>query len=220
MHIDHIDHIDHVDHIDHHTCTCTSTCTCEVSRHRNTQPRNSSMWGLDRITANSTPSGTPPMRSDSYSPAPRRPYPASGPGSLPPRPGLTPRSSSLNLLSPGASTTSLSSTARIPNGARRQPSVRGRAPPNVADPLRVLESILGGPPRRPIKREGDVGTIPAKPDEVVQDIDFGGLSLHEFATAEAPRRRREDSVNTYREQSVEECTSLCHIHSPTCEACS
>jgi hypothetical protein len=174
------------------------------------------MWGLDRITANSTPSGTPPMRSDSYSPAPRRPYPASGPGPLPPRPGLLPRTSSLNLLSPGASTTSLSSTPRRPNGAHRQPSVRGRPPPNVADPLQVLENILGGPPRRPIKRGGDVGTIPTKPDEIVEEIDFGALSLQEFATAEVPQRWREESVHTYSEQSVEECTSLYHIHFPLC----
>lgn len=170
------------------------------------------MWGLDRITANSTPSGTPPMRRDSYSPAPRRPYPAPAPGPLPPRPGLTPRSSSLNLLSPGASTTSLPSTARIPNGAHRQPSVRGRAPASVADPLQVLESILGAPPRNPIQRDGHIGTIPTKPDEVVEDIDFGGLSLQDFAAAETPQRRREEPVHTYSAQSIKECMCLYHFH--------
>jgi hypothetical protein len=82
----------------------------------------------------------------------------------------------------------------------------------VADPLQVLETILGGPPRNPIKRQGEVGTIPTKPDGVIEEIDFGGLSLQEFATAEVPQRRREEPVHTYSAQSVEECTCLYHFY--------
>ncbi|KAF2870709.1 Sac2 family-domain-containing protein [Massariosphaeria phaeospora] len=157
------------------------------------------MWGLDRFSAHTTPSSTPPPRRESYSPAPaRRPYPAPGPGPLPPRPGLNPRSSSLSLVSPA-------STARIPNGAdrRRQP---GGAPPNVPDPLQVLEAIMGGLPRKPAAGKGGntTGTLPERPEEVVEDIDFGGLSLHDFAAADVPDMQQLSSVHTYSAQSVDE----------------
>ncbi|KAF2736773.1 Sac2 family protein [Polyplosphaeria fusca] len=169
------------------------------------------MWGLDRISANITPSGTPPPRRDSYSPAPRRPYAAPGPGPLPPRPGLTPRSSSLNVLSPSSSTTSLPSTQRIPNGSgRRRQGPGGVPPPNVPDPIAVLGSILGGPPRRPVSLKGDATAQgpPKKPEVVVEEIDFGGLSLKEFAVADdaadGSQIRHSPHVHTYSAQSVEE----------------
>ncbi|RMZ70097.1 Vps52 Sac2 family [Pyrenophora seminiperda CCB06] len=141
--------------------------------------------------------GTPPPRRDSYSPAPRRGYPAAP--AQPVRPGLTPRSSSLTLLlSPNASSTSLASSARMPNGGPRR---RPTAPPNVPDPVHVLESIMGGPPRSLAATDGGAaGTILARPDEVDEDIDFGGLSLQAFAAeVKAP-----SSVHTYSAQSVEE----------------
>jgi len=165
------------------------------------------MWGLDRLSAHSTPSGTPPPRRDSYSPAPRRPYPA-GPMPLPPRPGINPRSSSLSLISPGSSSTNLPAGARIPNGAgRRRPP--GGAPPNVPDPVQVLEQIMGGPPRKPVvSRIEAFGAIPSKPDEVEVDIDFGDLSLQAFAAQPAADTQQSSTVHTYSAQSVEECTSL------------
>ncbi|KAH8723639.1 Sac2 family-domain-containing protein [Phaeosphaeriaceae sp. PMI808] len=162
------------------------------------------MWGLDRISAYSTPSGTPPPRCDSYSPAPRRGYPSGGPAPLPPRPGLVPRSSSLSLISPTYSNTSLPGAARAPNGGpRRRPT--GGALHHGPDPIQVLASIMGGLPRKPPASSGGmVPAIPQKPEEVEEDIDFGGLSLHEFA-AEAPREQeRSTSVHTYSAQSVEE----------------
>jgi hypothetical protein len=162
------------------------------------------MWGLDRLSSYSTPSGTPPPRRDSYSPAPRRGYP-SGPGLLPLRPGLVPRASSLSLISPGASTTSLSSTARQPNGApRRRPT--GGAPHHGPDPIQVLASIMGGLPRKPLVSSGERDqTVPQKPEAVVEDIDFGGLSLQDFAAQAPLDHRRTTSVHTYSAQSVEEC---------------
>lgn len=172
------------------------------------------MWGLDRITPNSTLSGiaAPPPRRDSYSPAPRRPYPA-GPGPLPPRPGLIPRSSSLNILSPNASNTSLPLGSRAPNGAgRRRPN--GGAPLDLANPIQVLSNIMGGPPRKPVnlKQEDADSAIVQKPEEVEEDIDFGGMSLKDFAAAaevEATTGTRlPSSVHTYSAQSVEECTCL------------
>ncbi|KAF2802931.1 Vps52-domain-containing protein [Mytilinidion resinicola] len=154
------------------------------------------MW-LDRF---STPSGTPPPQGRPYSPAPRRPYNPAGPGPLPQRPGLPDRTSSLSLVSPNSSTTSLPAGARGPNGAgrRRQP------PPNVSDPLQVLEGILGAPPRRPVlsKGNGSASVPPQKPAELVDDIDFGGLSLHEFAQETTAQELA--PVHTYSAQSVEE----------------
>jgi hypothetical protein len=178
------------------------------------------MWGLDRLSAHATPSGTPPPHRDSYSPAPRRPYPGGGPGALPPRPGLPTRTSSLSLLnSPASSSTaSLPSTARIPNGsARRRQGTGGPPPLDVPDPLQVLQSILGGPPRKPAIAKGfDAVEAAKRPDEVVEDIDFGGLSLHEFAAAETADTRHSSPVHTYSAQSVEECTSSANSHCLLC----
>lgn len=166
------------------------------------------MWGLDRLSQYSTPTGTPPPRRDSYSPAPRRGYP--GPGPLPMRPGLQPRTSSLSLVSPGASSMSLPSTARGPNGAplRRRPT--GGIPPNVPDPVQVLASIMGGTPRRPTNTNGN-GEAAYKPYELEADIDFGELSLHDFAEAAVSEQQRDTSVHTYSAQSVEECTFVPYI---------
>jgi hypothetical protein len=164
------------------------------------------MWGLDRLSSYSTPSGTPPPRHDSYSPAPRRGYPAPGPGALPPRPGLIPRTSSLSLISPNASTTNFPSTARAPNGGpRRRPTGGGLH--NGPDPVQVLASIMGGMPRKPLVSSDEREHVfPRRPEVVVEEIDFGGLSLQDFA-AEAPREhKRVPSVHTYSAQSVEECT--------------
>ena len=162
------------------------------------------MWGLDRLSSYSTPTGTPPPRRDSYSPAPRRGYPAPA---QPVRPGLAPRSSSLTpLVSPSASSTSLASSARMPNGGPRRRPTAG-APPNVPDPVHVLESIMGAPPRSLAATNGIAsGSILGRPEEVDEDVDFGGLSLQAFA-AEAPAPI--SPVHTYSPQSVEECTCLC-----------
>ena len=147
------------------------------------------MW-LDRFAAHSTPAGTPPPRGSSYSPAPRRSYPAPGPGPLPlpPRPGLNPTSSSLSLVSPGSSSTSLPSTARLPNGSARRRQGAAGAPPSGPDPLQVLEAVLGGPPRKPplAKGEGAAGSVPKKPEDVVVHVDFGRLSLQAFAGTDPP----------------------------------
>jgi hypothetical protein len=162
------------------------------------------MWGLDRLSSYSTPTGTPP-RQDSYSPAPRRGYPAPA---QPLRPGLAPRSSSLTpLISPNASTTSLSSSTRLPNGGPRRRPTGGA---NIPDPVHVLESIMGGPPRRSVTANGDTdGHTQAKPKEVEEVIDFGGLSLQDFVAESTRQRQPSTSVHTYSAQSIEECTCLC-----------
>jgi hypothetical protein len=162
------------------------------------------MWGLDRLSSYSTPSGTPPPRRDSYSPAPRRGPTARGPSPLPPRPGLVPRTTSLSLISPNASTTSLPANARAPNGGPRRRPTGGLH--HGPDPVQVLASIMGGLPRKPLSGSGEKEQdIPQKPEVVVDEIDFGGLTLHDFA-AQAPREQQQPtSVHTYSAQSVEEC---------------
>lgn len=178
------------------------------------------MWGLDRRSVHATPTGTPPPRCDTYSPAPRRPYGGPGPGPLPPRPGLPPRTSSLSLTGSlaSSSTSSLPSTAQIPNGAgRRRVGPGGAPPPDVPHPLQVLEAILGGPPRKPtVAKEDDDTAVRRRPEEVVDEIDFGGLSLHDFVAADTPDARHSSPVHTYSAQSVEECT--CFANPPCLHA--
>jgi hypothetical protein len=62
-------------------------------------------------------------------------------------------------------------------------------------------------PRKPLASSYEKEhAFPQKPAVVEEDIDFGGLSLQEFAV-EAPREhKRVPSVHTYSAQSVEECT--------------
>lgn len=171
------------------------------------------MW-LDRFSAQSTPSATPPPQGRSYSPAPRRPYLTPGPGPLPPRPGLNPRSSSLSLVSPTSSTASLPTASRVPNGAGRRRQGNGVPPANIPDPLKVLETILGGPPRKNVSgQEGVTKGVPAaRPVELVGDIDFRGLSLQAFAEADSDATQRVSRVHTYSAQSVEECTFIPSTH--------
>ncbi|KAF2089630.1 Vps52-domain-containing protein [Saccharata proteae CBS 121410] len=162
------------------------------------------MW-LDRFASHSqqsTPAGTPPQ-SRSYSPAPRRPYLA--PPQQPVRPGLNPRSSSLSLFSPASSTASLPQAARIPNGSALKFQINDSPPPDVPDPLKVLEDIVGAPPRKGAASQDDGQRYhPAeKPAEIITEIDFGGLSLQAFAEADN-ETQREPYVNTYSSESVDE----------------
>lgn len=160
------------------------------------------MW-LDRFSTHSTPSATPPPQR-SYSPAPtRRPYLTPGP--LPARPGLTPRSSSLSLISPTSSTASLPTTARVPNGSQLRRQI-APTPSDVPDPLDVLEKIIGRPPKRIPSDEAEQtqNVVAEKPAEPVEDIEFGGLSLSAFA--QGSKGPETSNVHNYSAQSVEECT--------------
>ncbi|KAJ0422482.1 Sac2 family-domain-containing protein [Aspergillus carlsbadensis] len=137
------------------------------------------MW-LDRIAGHSTPSG-PQFDSRGPSPIPRRSSSRLSPNHQNSRPGLSRPGSSLSaLVSPNASSTSLP-TIRGPDGPETRQSDAARTPTNVADPLEVLNGIIR---RRngETKTETVRGPAPgAKPYKVVDDIDFGGLSLEEFA---------------------------------------
>ena len=123
------------------------------------------------------------------------------------RPGLTPRSSSLTqLVSPNASTASLPLSERMPNGGLRRRQTGG-VPPNVPDPVHVLEAIMGGPPRSASAANGHgARDVLGKPEQLEEHIDFQGLSLQDFVADKPSERLPPTSVHTYSTHSVEECT--------------
>lgn len=145
------------------------------------------MW-LDRLTAGAaTPSGSreslPPSRP--YSPSPRKnsllaPSQRSLSGL-----GLssTNKSSTSLDLSANTSTTSLTSiTHRHPNGSALR--FEQRPPPDVPNPLKVLESILG----KSIHGEEQDAPSKRRRRQTVEEIDFHGLSLQEFVDQDIPVR--------------------------------
>ncbi|KAK0628043.1 Vacuolar protein sorting-associated protein 52 A [Lasiodiplodia hormozganensis] len=152
------------------------------------------------------PSPAPsPSPARSYSPAPnRRPYLTP----LPQRSGVNPRSSSLSLLSPTSSTSSLPNQGRLPNGSGLRVQINSSPPADVPDPQKVLEDILGGPPKRQLPEQNDesAGAAVERPSEIAENIDFGGLSLAAFANAECEPPRQPTGVQARSAESVEEYT--------------
>ncbi|KAL2848059.1 Sac2 family-domain-containing protein [Aspergillus pseudoustus] len=137
------------------------------------------MW-LDRIAGHSTPTG-PQFDSRGPSPIPRRSSSRLSPNHQNTRSGLSRPGSSLSaLVSPNTSSTSLPSI-RGPDGPEsKQNDIVKARPKNVADPLDVLNGIIR---RRNGEAKTDTvqGPAPvAKPGKLVEDIDFGGMSLEEF----------------------------------------
>lgn len=135
-----------------------------------------SLW-LNRFTDQATsreptPSSTPNRIS---SPAPRRSIQLGPSTSLPRRPGIQPRTSSLSIASLAGSAESLPATARIPNGTSLKGQLAGSA--DVSDPLDVLASILG-PVQGRGSTESDGDYV-----EAAEGIKFGDLSLEDFANA-------------------------------------
>ena len=155
------------------------------------------MW-LDRLSSHSTPSGSPPPPANrSYSPAARRssrlaPAPATH------RPGFSPRSSSLSLVS-NDSTTSLLASSRKPNGSSLKQSNTIR---DVAEPLEVLENLLGREGKGLADSKAAVNGTRSASDDSDLDLDFGGLGLREFIAEELPT----EDYTIYNAQTIEECT--------------
>ncbi|RAH49069.1 putative GARP complex subunit (Sac2) [Aspergillus brunneoviolaceus CBS 621.78] len=144
------------------------------------------MW-LDRIAGHSTPSG-PQVDSRSNSPLPpRRTSSRLSPNIQNNRPGSSRQTSSLSvLLTPSDSTTSLPATARGDRSPLRQIAARSR-PSDVADPLDVLNGILG---KQDANRDSSLDVVPdSKPSELVEDVDFQGLSLEDFVSKKDEPRR-------------------------------
>ena len=135
------------------------------------------MW-LDRFSGYSTPTEPPSTPSRSYSPAPRRS------SHLAPSPrnvlGQNRGGSTISLdLSPSVSRTSLTANGRLVNGSSLRQEEQ--PPSDVADPLDVLRSILGKPIAAR-KADSTHEAFIGKPATIVEDIDFGNLSLEEYLT--------------------------------------
>ncbi|TKA30165.1 hypothetical protein B0A50_02884 [Salinomyces thailandicus] len=143
------------------------------------------MW-LERFSgqsAQSTPSASPHR---ALSPGtPRRSIQLS-PNTLPRRPGLNPRTSSLvSVASLSGSTDSLPAAARIPNGTNLKNELAGSPAGDVSDPLEVLGSILGSLPKGAGADDNGKHVAVGEPPQVEEEIDFGGRSLEEFAREES-----------------------------------
>jgi hypothetical protein len=143
------------------------------------------MW-LERFSTQSgqsTPSAGSPSRP--YSPAPRKSFQLS-PNSIPRRPGLPSRTTSLSVASLGGLTDSLPGSARIPGPSNLRRDLAGSPAVDVQNPVDVLDRILG--PLQVTGQDarggggGDNANVPGTPE---QDIDFGDLSLEQFANAPA-----------------------------------
>lgn len=138
------------------------------------------MW-LDRISGHSTPSRP-------FSPASRRPSHLS-PSPHNNRSALLPKSSSsVSLLSRSDSSTSLPATYPATNGSGLKSTAKGR-PLDVSDPLQVLNGIIGKPNGATPKADLASAQPEVKPEQLVEDIDFGGRSLQEYVAKEDESRR-------------------------------
>ena len=151
------------------------------------------MW-LERFSGQSSPSTPSATPNRVQSPAPRRTVQL-GPSTLPRRPGLAPRTSSLlSVASFGGSTENLPLVARVPNGTTLKNELAGSQRGDAPDTVDLLRDILGplpveeGDGTEEVQSEGD------RPTTLAEDIDFGGLSLQEFAEAELRNTDAQDEV--------------------------
>ncbi|KAJ5444260.1 uncharacterized protein N7458_008132 [Penicillium daleae] len=161
------------------------------------------MW-RDRISGQSTPSSV--IRAPSL---PRRSSSQLSRGPYNNRPGAIPKTSSTSLLiTPSDSTTSLSGAGRGPNGTGlRQTSGQRPRPATVPDPLEVLNGIIG-------TNDSGKDTVQSftqpetKPSELIEVIEFEGLSLEEFIAKddEAPptRKTKRSEVNAQTTKQFEQ----------------
>lgn len=148
------------------------------------------MW-LNRYSGHSSPSSTPvPQRRPSHL----------APNPLPHRPGISSRSSSLSILTNG-STDSLPPAARLPNGSSLRTQLDASPTEAVSDPVDVLHDILSYP-RSSVEHSVRTFEKSERPDNLVQDVDFGGLSLQDFAKDGSSGRETQSST-----LSFEECRS-------------
>ena len=159
------------------------------------------MW-LDRLSGPSTPSSSPsPAQKRSYSPAPGRSSHLAPTTAT--RPPYGPRTSSLGLGSRlnNNSTTSLNSP-RLPNGSSLRQQIVPHA--EVADPLDVLEGVIGKKSKHAVNGHIDEHSPTSqKPPQLVEDVDFDGLSLHAFAEGADQEETERSPPLTI--QTTEEC---------------
>ncbi|KAK4655671.1 Vacuolar protein sorting-associated protein 52 [Podospora pseudocomata] len=159
------------------------------------------MW-LDRFAAQQQPGrNNSPPPSNRSSPLPRR---TSRSGGISPyttsqqqRPGISPRGSSLSLVSNDSSSSLLASSRRANGSALRQSTTVDDAP----DPEEVLARILGplSVDVSPAQHSSSTGITE---EDLELEFDFGGLSLRELA--ESDDADQLETVDTYRPQTVED----------------
>lgn len=151
------------------------------------------MW-LDRFSGHHSTQATPapsPPPNRHLSPAPRRSAQL-GPSTLPRRPGISPRTSSLSVSSFGASSDNLPTAARISNGSNLKNELAGAPAAEVADPLEVLQRILGPWDEKLGAATNGVLLQDEQPESLSEDIPFEGLSLKQFAEA-SPKAANTDT---------------------------
>ena len=107
------------------------------------------------------------------------------------RPAFAPRSSSLTNLR-SDSTYSLLSSSEKTNGQPHKPA-------GQPEPLDVLSKLLGETPAAADAKQQDVVTVSV--DDAFDDIDFGGLSLVDFAQGDSDI----EEASPHPVQSIEEC---------------
>lgn len=134
------------------------------------------MW-LDRFSGHSTPSASPVPWNRSNAPLPPRRSSQFSQNVLPPkRPGLPQRVTSWSGLTNG-STDSLPASARVPNASTLRDQLVAPQT-NGSGPLDALQEIL-----RTTVSSAPGGGLDLSDADLVEDIDFGGLSLQAFADA-------------------------------------
>ncbi|KAJ5106463.1 Vps52/Sac2, partial [Penicillium angulare] len=157
------------------------------------------MW-RDRISGQLTPSGAnrnPSLPRRSSSQLSQSPYNA--------RPNAAARASSTSLLvSANDSTASLPGTARSPNGQGvRQTSAQRPRPAVVPDPLEVLNGII-----RKEAQDKDVPQLGTKsfsrPLELLETIEFDGLSLEEFLATKEQKPTRKSPSSDVNAQTIQQ----------------
>ncbi|KAL5602046.1 hypothetical protein FOBRF1_009579 [Fusarium oxysporum] len=136
------------------------------------------MW-LDRLAGGPASSPGPSTPQPGGRVYPKRTSSTLSPYVTSQRPGISPRGSSLSLVS-NDSTSSLLSSSRRPNGSNlRQASTIETGP----DSLEVLETLLAG--LSSDRDQADKKTV-INQDDINFDAVFGGLSLKGLATSEPP----------------------------------
>ncbi|KAL4929448.1 Sac2 family-domain-containing protein [Aspergillus undulatus] len=166
------------------------------------------MW-LDRIAGHSTPDRGP-------SPIPQRSSSHLSPNRQNSRPGLNRPGSSLSaLVSPSASTTSLPTVPPVPEEyTLKQNATSGKRPSNVADPLEVLNGIIKKQNATPKVCSLAEESRSVKPAQLVEDIDFGVLSLEDFVQKPEPNKVARSDIGAQTiQQSEKERDKFQELHS-------
>jgi vacuolar protein sorting-associated protein 52 len=164
------------------------------------------MW-LDRFSGNNPSSASPPQPSiRSYSPGPRRPS-LLRPGTAA-RPSFSQRSSSLYLGSKSNLSTASINSARVPNGSTLKNEI---VPPGeFPDPLTILAEVVGQPLLDQTSETIKDGEEEAdRPSILTENVDFEGMSLHEFVQLDLSDKGDEQQGLGFSPQTVEECEYVC-----------